>query len=233
MKPQRNPFLAVLLCPMMALGCCAVAAAQTTQSANPACSVTNSVVIGPRLPGRRGDDTSSIQGVACNAQGRTLPGVEIIAVRAGVAAARVSSNGEGIFRLLRLPPGTYVIQAKKQGYTPQTLAATELKSGELLTLKISLEPTTAEPPTKVGTGLAGTNGPTAATPLPSTYPTDLGILKLPTPWPLEVVPELAPIAANPAPDRWNVPMPDGTATTGPASSPTSGATGTILSIATT
>jgi hypothetical protein len=208
MKPRRNRLAVSLWCALTMLGCCSAAAQSPAAQVNPACSVTTSTVMMQHMPGRAGPDHSTIQGVACDTRGHTLPGVMITAVRSGGAASTISSNGEGIFRLLRLRPGSYRLEARKDGFAPQSLPARMLKAGELLTIKISLESTTGEPVPKVGTGMPGTTGPTAEFPLPSNYATDLGNLKLPTPWPLEVVPELAPIAARPAPDRWNAPMPE-------------------------
>jgi len=209
--PRSSLLICKTWCATTTLACSlAMAADLPMQQTAPPISSTASVP-GQQIPGHTPSPTASVQGIARDTQGQVLPGVKITAVRAGVAVRSVISNGEGIFRLLDLPLGSYEIQAEKEGFAPETLTGTQLKSGELLTIEVRLQSATAIPPSKVATGLPGAYTTTAEAPLISSYPTPLGSLRPPTPWPLEVVPGETPATtANfiAAPDRWNVPMPE-------------------------
>ena len=192
----------------MTLLACSVAVASDTQTQQPVslCAGASSDVLSQQVLGHA-LSTASIQGVTCDTQGRILPGVTITVLRAGVPMKPVASNGEGIFRVPRLPVGTYEIRAERDGYKPQTLSSAHLKGGELVTLQVRLEPITALPPDKVTTGLPGAAG-TASEPSPTTaYPTAMATLNNPAPEGVATPPIV--VATTPAPDRWNImDMPD-------------------------
>jgi len=159
--------------------------------------------------------TASLQGVTCDTQGRILPGVKIELLRAGVPVnaechssgnegrkGECYSNGEGIFRVPRVPSGTYDIRAEKEGYSPQTLSGAQLRSGDLITLQVRLEPTNAPAPDKVTTGLPGASGTGSATPSISAYPTAIQNLNTPAPEGVAAPPIV--VASAPSPNRWNL-----------------------------
>ena len=50
------------------------------------------------------------------------------------------STGEGVFRLLLLPPGGYELRAEAQGYEALTIASLSLNANEVVTLEIRLVP---------------------------------------------------------------------------------------------
>ncbi len=164
-----------------------------------------------RIPGHAPATTASVQGIVRNAQGRGIPGVKITAVRAGAAVRSTVSNSEGIFRMLDLPLGDVQLSAEKEGFSPLTLSATRLVSGELLTVEIKLEPlATAAAPDQIRSGLPGTKSTPTEPQLATMYPNALQSLQLASRGPLDVVPgEAVPDAAifSPAPNRWDAPMP--------------------------
>jgi len=183
---------------------CGLAMASETQTQQPPslCAGAPSEVLGQQVLGHA-LSTASIQGVTCDTQGRVLPGVTITLTRPGTNVKPVASNGEGIFRVPRLPVGTYEIRAEKDGYKPQTLSSAQLKGGELVTLQVRLEPITAISPEKVTSGLPGTPGTAAPEPPPSSsYPTAMENLKTPTPEGVAAPPIV--VATMPSPDRWNL-----------------------------
>ncbi len=188
----------------MTLVACGVAMASDTQTQQPVslCAGASSDVLGQQVLGHA-LSTASIQGVTCDTQGRVLPGVTITLTRPGANIKSVASNGEGIFRVPRLPVGAYEIRATKDGYKPQTLSSAQLKGGELITLQVRLEPITAMAPEKVTTGLPGAAGTAAPEPPPSSsYPTAMENLKTPTPEGVAAPAIL--VGTTPAPDRWNL-----------------------------
>ncbi len=189
-------------CAMTVLACGFVMASDTpAQQKDALCATNPSAVLGQQVLSHT-PSTASIQGVTCDTQGRILPGVNITVVRAGAVVEHKQSNGEGIFRLPRLPIGTYEIRAEKDGFSPQNLSGTQLKGGELVTLQVRLQPTTAPAPDKVTTGLPGTAGTATPAPSISAYPTAVENLNTPSPEGVAAPPIV--VASTPAPDRWNV-----------------------------
>jgi len=209
MQPRSSPLVVLVWCATTALACGPAVAADLPIAQMMSQSANHGPVPGQQIPGRE-SGTASLQGVALDTKGRPLPGVKVTALRAGIPIQSVMSNGEGIFRLLHIPFGTYQIQAEKEGFLTQTVSGTQLKSGELLTIEVRLQPETVVPSNKVATGLPGVTTTTEAPALASSYPTPMQTLQPQTPWPLEVVPgETPPTTANfvAAPDRWNAEMP--------------------------
>jgi hypothetical protein len=165
-----------------------------------------------RIPGHTPATTASVQGMVRDETGRAVPGVTITATRGSVAIRSVTSNSEGIFRMLELPLGIYQLQAGKDGFSPEALSGVQLTGGELLTLEVRLQASGAATPSyKLAMGLPGTSGTEMPEPsLISSYPTPIQTLKPPTPWPLADVPgEVPPDSANFSQtlDRWDVTMP--------------------------
>jgi hypothetical protein len=164
---------------------------------------------GQQIPGRN-STTASIQGIVRDTQGNVVPGATITAISEGGQPQKATSNGEGIFRLVRIPVGNYKITAEATGYSPQSLASTELKGGALLTVVVRLQATTILDTSKGASGMPGISTSMDQQELPSAYGNDIRSLKSPTPWPLQVAPEVIPPSTanfNPAPDRWNAQMP--------------------------
>ncbi len=200
-KARSILLIGTACCAIAVLGCGFAMASDTPAPPSSLCAGASSDVLGQQVLGHT-LSTASIQGVTCDTQGRILPGVTITVVRPGANIKPIASNGEGIFRLPRLPVGSYEIRAEKEGYKSQTLPSAQLKGGELVTLQVRLEPLTAIAPDKVTTGLPGSSG-TASEPTPtSSYPTAMENLNTPTPEGL-AAPAIV-VATTPTPDRWNL-----------------------------
>jgi len=159
--------------------------------------------------------TASLQGVTCDTYGHILPGVIIELLHDGKPVnvechssgnqgrqTECASNGEGIFRMPRVQLGTYEIRAHKEGYKDEKLFGAQLKSGELVTLQVRLEPTTAPEPDKVTTRIPGSTGTAAEVPSISAYPTAMENLNTP---PAEGVasPPIV-VGSSESADRWNI-----------------------------
>ena len=87
------------------------------------------------LPVFAQEQSGSIQGVVKDTSGAVLPGVTVEArSRSLVGVSTAISDGEGLYRFPALPPGTYELTAKLQGFTDKKLAEVALTLGQ--TLKI-------------------------------------------------------------------------------------------------
>lgn len=114
-----------------------------------------------------------------------------------------------------LSPGSYQLKLDKDGYQPLNFPNVKLRSGELLSLDLKLNPVLTTAPTNKGpSGLPGTAplpGVAPETTPTGTYP---GLRKPQSagpPGPLAIAPEQVPQdSANfsPDPDRWDATMPE-------------------------
>ncbi len=164
-----------------------------------------------QIPGHTPANTASLQGTVRNAQTNLgVPGVKISLLRAGVVAGEKSTDAEGIFRFLDLPPGTYELRAQNEGFQVLDLPV-QVNGPE--TIALTLEPIERESmPSK---GVSGIPGATPSSPVPPISPTAPypGLRTSQTPsshGPLGIAPEqVPPESANfsKEPDRWDVPMP--------------------------
>ena len=73
------------------------------------------------IPGTYSAKPSSLQGQVRDAQGRPVAGASVTLAHAGEQAAQTATtNGEGIFRIRNLLPGTYDLVVEKPGFQTQT-----------------------------------------------------------------------------------------------------------------
>jgi len=163
-----------------------------------------------RIPGHMPANAASLQGTVKDTQSKLgIPAVKISLLRAGVVVRENWTDGEGIFRLIDLPPGSYDLKAEKKGFQALELSGLQIKGPEARDL--ALEPLASE--MMVEKGPSGVPGAVPSPPAPPPLPTgpyaglrtDQG-----PPGPLAIAPEqVPPDTANFAkePDRWEVPMP--------------------------
>ena len=83
-----------------------------------------------RIPRQASRQTASVQGVIRNELGRGIPEVAVSLRGVSSRPFEASTNGEGIFRLKEVPPGTYRVQLLKPGYETMERSGVILKPGE-------------------------------------------------------------------------------------------------------
>jgi len=85
--------------------------------------------------------TTEIRGKVKSPEGEALPGVEVILSSPNLIGGNQSriTDAEGEFRFVALLPGTYTVEAKLQGFTPQMQSDLRLSTGKTLTVEFVLE----------------------------------------------------------------------------------------------
>ncbi|MES2390167.1 MAG: carboxypeptidase-like regulatory domain-containing protein [Acidobacteriota bacterium] len=159
-----------------------------------------------RIPQQRTAPTGALQGILYDEQGRPLPAVRIQLLTASNSTNwEARSEGDGIFRLLKIQPGTYDLL-----FTPTNGAATfrrnsiVINPGEVLSIEVHL------------TGFHNAASPNALPQSPqetTTTSTYTELNRRPDADGAVVVPQELPLPADsllfqPRPDRWNAEMPD-------------------------
>src|ERR1035438_2540373 len=98
--------------------CCSVAAAQNT---------------GQSIPRQTLPTTGAIEGLLQNDQRLGLGNVEITIRSADTnQSLTVHTSGDGIFRVLNLPPGRYRVSAALEGFQPYQSDNLVVRAGELV-----------------------------------------------------------------------------------------------------
>ena len=167
-----------------------------------------------RLPRRVTAKTSALQGQVSNSGGRGVGGASL-SLR-GFDTNRVrqtTTNGEGVFRMLEVPPGRYELRVQADGYVPFSKTELRLEAGEAVVFEVELRPSAAAP----ARASRMPRHPELGPPLP---PAELAAR---TPYfllhrrmddgpgaaaePLEVLPSAEEVFVE-MPNRWGIPMPD-------------------------
>jgi hypothetical protein len=152
------------------------------------------LVGGQQIPQQRAG-RSSVQGVVTEADGRPVPGADVILRAGDRQVARTTTSGDGAFRMLDVPPGDYSLAVTKEGYAAQTQSGLHVSASELVTVDLKLQRTTALPGTP---------------PIRPGPPTPYGRVVRPGPEPNANATPLPPGEKifMPVPDRWNLPLPE-------------------------
>ena len=93
-----------------------------------------------RIPNQKNSTLSSLQGIITDQSGRPVPAIQIrlegpVAASAG---SRAITSGDGIFRLLRVPAGTYdLIFTRRDGLSLRQ-AGVKLNPGEVLSIEVRI-----------------------------------------------------------------------------------------------
>jgi len=159
-----------------------------------------------RIPQQKVAATGAFQGILLDEDGRPLPGVRVQLVPAqGTAATAAESAGDGIFRLLRVKPGTYdLLMTSASGGTSYRRSGILVNAGEVLSVEVHLSGFRAP-----ATGAAIAQKP-AEVPGENAYkelarrPDANGAVVAPK----ELVLPAEALVFQPRPDRWNAEMPD-------------------------
>jgi len=123
------------------------AIAQQPASSPPGSSQQQSHEAGPprRIPRQQALTTAALDGTVreqvSDATGRPIGGarIQIRNLQTGQVNTTLTT-GEGVFRVLLLPPGGYELRAEAEGYEALTIASLSLSTNEVVTLEIRLVP---------------------------------------------------------------------------------------------
>ena len=74
------------------------------------------LALAQQIPGQA-PRTSALQGLVTDETGRGLPGVAIVLKQGARDIARATTGGDGVFRMLSVAPGEYVLSLAREGYT--------------------------------------------------------------------------------------------------------------------
>jgi hypothetical protein len=90
-----------------------------------------------RIPQQRQISTASLQGIVLDADNGPIPRVSVQLV-GETAPAATQTAGDGIFRLLHLPPGNYDLLFAKSGAQTYVRSNVHLYAGEVLSIEVHL-----------------------------------------------------------------------------------------------
>jgi Carboxypeptidase regulatory-like domain len=167
--------------------------------------VQRSAPVPQRVPQQKTSTVSALQGMVTDDAGLPLAGVVVTLEnsRSTTIAGPTSTSGDGIFRLLQVPPGTYDLIFMRQGGTAYRRQKVELHAGEVLSIEVHLPavPSTAASPLAQIPAETIENGAYREL---SRRPDADGAIVVPQETPLP------PESANfqPQRDRWEILMPD-------------------------
>ena len=113
------------------------APAQTAPEIPPQINVQRTPPPPQRIPQQLVSTYGALQGLILDTAGRPVPGV-VVSLEGGPPGASVPSSGDGIFRLLRIPPGTYALVLTRAGAPALRRAGVELHAGEVLSIEVHL-----------------------------------------------------------------------------------------------
>jgi hypothetical protein len=84
--------------------------------------------------------TATLSGTIADTNGASIPGVQVTIENTGTTLKRqTSTNDEGSFTLPLLPPGKYVVTARRNGFAPVQINDVVLNVGDQKTLRIELK----------------------------------------------------------------------------------------------
>jgi hypothetical protein len=157
---------------------------------------------GQRIPGQKTTAFSVLQGQVLDAAGRPLPGVSV-RLMGGSAPEMTVTSGDGIFRLLRIPPGTYGLLFTRPDGEKLQRPQVELHAGEVLSIEVRLREVIANYQNPLPQQPMETLDESSYKEL-SRRPDAEGAVVVPKEVPLP------PEAANfqPQRDRWEIPIPN-------------------------
>src|SRR6185503_9486515 len=105
-----------------------------------AASIILTLLIVPAILAQSQITTGQIQGLVQDANGAVVPGVNIEVKNLETNLSRtVTTNEEGRYVVLALPPGNYQVTASKQGFATPQIPSTPLTVGQTLTANFALK----------------------------------------------------------------------------------------------
>lgn len=108
------------------------------QVAATAVDMQRSEKVQQRIPQQQVSTVAALQGIVMDQAGRPLVGVEVrlIGRDAAVQSLSALTSGDGIFRLLRVPPGTYQLTLTPKGGAAVRRPEVVLHAGEVLSIEV-------------------------------------------------------------------------------------------------
>lgn len=104
--------------------------------------LTLCLVLAPVLGAQVSRQAGVIKGVVSDAENTPLPGVTVTASGPALMGTVTGvTGGDGLYRLLGLPPGTYTVVAELQGFKTVRRENIILQVGMVITINIQTEPT--------------------------------------------------------------------------------------------
>jgi hypothetical protein len=199
MKSGRLPFRCAVVLSLLAL---AKVAAHAQSQPQPTVEMQRTPALEQRIPQQAASAVAALQGIVMDQAGRPLAAVEVRLAGAGFSASAISS-GDGIFRILRIPPGTYQLLLIPKGGAAVQRPSVQLHGGEVLSIEVHIPVMDKGPVSVLGQTPADVLGDRDYTEL-SRRPDANGAIVAP---PLEnVLPDSTYF--QPRPDRWNTAMPN-------------------------
>jgi len=159
-----------------------------------ATSASSSTASDDQIPQQR-PARSSIQGMVTDQNGRGLPAVEVVLKQGTREVARTSTSGDGIFRLIDVAPGEYVIALSREGFTPVEQSGLRVRAAELVSVELKMNAGAGGPPEK-----RIDPGP------PTPYGNVIRPKDVPNAEPVVLAP--GEKVYVPVPDRWNLNLPE-------------------------
>src|ERR1700720_3962442 len=137
----------VVVCAVLGLAAGSHGMSQQPASSPPASSGQQSHEAGPprRIPRQQALTTAALDGTVreqiSDSAMRPVVGarIQIRNLQTGQVNTTLTT-GEGVFRLLLLPPGGYEFRAEAEGYEPLAITSLSLNANEVVTLEIKLVP---------------------------------------------------------------------------------------------
>jgi hypothetical protein len=169
-----------------------------------------------RLPGQSAPKNAALEGIVRQENGHPVIGARILLRNIATSHQSIkTSDAQGVFRFLDVPPGAYEVTVTAEGFEEFRNPTIQLKAGDDFVLEAALvsAPSTnpAPPPfPQIPGGVS--NPPSVSTPTPSSTPPVViqdGIKQeqQKTETPAEALPSSDQVF-YPQPDRWLIAMPD-------------------------
>jgi len=178
------------------------AISQSVPQTSPAVQIERSPALQQRIPQQTVSAVAALQGIVMDQAGRPIAAVEARLAGTGFSTFAITS-GDGIFRILKVPPGTYQLVLVPKGGTAVQRPAVELHAGEVLSIEVHIPVADKGPVSVLGQTPMDVLGDRDYTEL-NRRPDANGAIVAP---PLEnVLPDATYF--QPRPDRWNTAMPN-------------------------
>ena len=168
----------------------------------PSVDMQRSEKVQQRIPQQVVAKLGALQGIVMDQGGRPLVGVEVKLSGAG-AVAPVLTSGDGIFRVLRVPPGMYQLTLTTRDGAAVERQGVEVHAGEVLSIEVHLPVAEKGPVSVLGQKPADVLDEGSYRELSRRPDADGAIVAAPIE---NILPDEAYF--QPRPDRWNAEMPN-------------------------